>query len=221
MKIATLTIDTGERKNFLRKCREFIYRQTLQPDISYFLTEPSGIKGVDLTWRMKKGLNTLKYFDLIIIFESDDYYADNYIETMVKEWQALGRPDILGIDSTIYYHLETDKYVQINHEGRSSLFSMAFSGKMVDSIEWPPDDTLFLDMWFWKNFKGELISLDPRIPVCIGIKHGIGICGGKGHDKDFRIYATAKNDIDNQWLREIAGNETVDFYKNLMRIGQP
>jgi len=54
----------------------------------------------DITARYRVGYETLRgKVDCILFIENDDWYAPDYIETMVKEWERQNRPEILGVQN--------------------------------------------------------------------------------------------------------------------------
>jgi hypothetical protein len=71
--------------------------------------------------------------------------------------------------------------------------------------------TPFLDIEIWKYAK----STSKRCKFIddtgsIGIKHGIGLCGGKGHKMEMN-----NKDPDMTWLKARVDNDSFEFYKQL------
>jgi hypothetical protein len=76
-------------------------------------------------------------------------------------------------------------------------------------IEFPKDDFVFLDLELWKQLEG--VSIEDSFNSCLGIKHGVGLCGGRGHNQmDF-----THKDENFDFLRSIVDNEAFNFYKSL------
>ena len=107
MKIGVLIITKGDRPKFLEHAKYLISEQTLQPDVIEVVDEETNL-AIDITYRYRVGCKRLvkKGCDLIIFWEDDDFYKFNYIQTMLSEFINNGRPDIIGIEKTIYYHIE-------------------------------------------------------------------------------------------------------------------
>lgn len=209
MKIGVVVPTQGKRPNFLARCYHYLDSQTLKPDIIEVVDNDSGMAR-DLTWRYRVGIDRVKdKCDLIFAIEDDDFYASNYIETMVYKWEQNGRPDIFGPNTTIYYHLAVKKLWQDYHEYRSSMFSTCFRSEAIKRVRFPADSEISLDMNLWKQMSGKTFHSDEII--CVGIKHGIGSYGGVGHDHNRSFYKT--EDPNFNWLRKVVGDDNLEFYK--------
>jgi glycosyltransferase involved in cell wall biosynthesis len=179
----------GERDVFLNRLEYYINRQTLRPDEWIIVDHDTG-HPMDLTERVRIGLNRAKDADLILIMENDDWYSPTYIETMVRAWVKRGTPDLIGYDSTWYYHIKSEGYHLLNHPKRASLMATAIAGSAVDKIQFPADDFTFLDLELWRQLQGVAIE---DTPECVGIKHGIGNTGGVGHRENWKLYEQDSN----------------------------
>lgn len=181
MIIGALIPDRGDRPQLLELCKYMLSRQTRKPDFIQLVNyKPKGPE-YDLTARVRLGVDILKRkgCSCIFIIENDDYYSPEYIDKMSAAWLSNGSPDLLGISSTYYYHIKRAEYTILRHSGRSSLFCTVISAKA--DIPYPTDNTIFLDLHLWAKMKG--IAIDFKYPIAIGIKHGIGLTGGSGHNK--------------------------------------
>jgi hypothetical protein len=215
MVLGVLIPDRGDRPEFLSNLFGMLSRQTIKPDhIDLVNFKPKG-KGTDLTERVRIGFESLKSkgCDVVFIMENDDFYAPEYIETMLFLWELNDEPDIFGTDRTIYYHIEKREYKILGHSGRSSLMNTLLSTKA--NIKWPKDSEVFLDINLWRQLKGKAVRIDKTISI--GIKHGVGLCGGAGHDRmefDFK-------DPFLSYLRSKVDSDSFDFYRSLFPNSVP
>lgn len=195
--------------------------QTFVPDKIYLID--SGViiprKGiVDLAERLIAGIDMAirDCIDLIYIMEDDDYYPNSHII-------PFDSVDFLGIEKTIYYHLFRKRYITMEHKNRSSLFCTAFSlcaghgfaewmARNWNKIKYNP----FLDIELW-NYVNEYdykkIFLRPAM-MPIGIKHGMGLCGGNAHNNDFHYN---RIDYGYAWLKTKVRPESFEFYMNIIK----
>lgn len=179
IKIGVIIPDRNDRPEFLNHCLEMINGQTLQPDFIELVNYEHISTIPDLTPRIRKGFDSLKNkCDVVLIMENDDYYAPDYIETMIKLWIENGKPEIFGTHYTIYYHIGKREFRILEHDGRASLMNTLI--RTDAKISYPEDHEVYLDIHLWKHLKG--ISVDPCKVISIGIKHGVGLCGGNGHN---------------------------------------
>ena len=146
--------------------------------------------------------------------ENDDWYAPNYIESMLNMWKAKGQPDLFGIDYSIYYHIKSNNYLWWVHQGRSSANCIMIKPRL--KINWPADNFNFLDMWLYQN-NHKLVKAfcSPVKPICVGIKHGEGKVGGIAHEEKNTRYD--RNDKDLSFLKETVDKESFDFYTNYFK----
>lgn len=203
----TLTVDRGDRGQFLDFCRHQIDRFVRQPKHKIFVTEPPTSDKVDLTKRIKMGIQAAKGLgiDIIYIVESDDWYDKHYIG---RHW--IGDNDFIGSSKTVYYHIFNKSYTVHSHPNHSSLFCTAFRISALENFIWPPDDTVFLDIDLWRHaIKGGNYILRDE-PIGVGIKHGIGKCAGNGHRAHYQDV-----DKDGSILRGLVDREAYAFYQSL------
>lgn len=210
MKIGCLTPTRGDRPQFIEQCKRLMKLQTLKPNEWEIVDDEPLSNEVDITYRFRIGFERLKAkgVDVVIIIEDDDYISPTYIETMFTAWVENGKPLLFGIAETIYYHLKLKAFNIIKHDGRASAMSTMISTKL--DIDFPKDNEPFFDLHLWKNYKG--VTFKPKEPINIGIKHGIGKCGGKGHLLAFRY---DNEDAEMNWLKSKVDNESFKFYSSL------
>lgn len=209
-KIGVLIPDRGDRPDFLAQALNYISRQTLQPHLMLLKNEAPISDAIDITYRYRTGCEELfaKGCEVVFFWENDDWYAPNYIEKMVQAWQKAGKPPIFGIGNTIYYHLQTGQYVKLNHPRRSSAMNIMVTNAVLKA-HWGDDSYAYTDWQLWCQYRstGKTALFNPLISL--GIKHGVGLCGGGGHTENFAHYN--QTDDNDKLLREIVGND-YEFY---------
>lgn len=213
MKLAVLIPDRGDRPRFLENCLRMIAAQTLQPDIIELVNDAPLSAERDITWRYRTGYDRLRNrgVHLIALMENDDYYHPTYLETMVAHWNDQGRPDLIGQDHTIYYHIrEFGKFV-FNHKTRSSAMNTLLRADM--EFPWCPDNEPFTDVHLWMKSGLKGVTVRPEKLICMGIKHGVGLCGGRSHVDRLERYLPGK-DHEKRFLRVHMDPESFNFYAN-------
>ncbi len=217
IKFCAITPDRGDRPQFLEHCKYQMDRQTVKPDV-HIITGPEAIEPgpfADIIPRIKAGIETVKYlgFNYVFIIENDDYYPDNYFEQMLFGFEK-GYP-FVGISKTIYYSIFLKRYSVLHHTGHSSLMCTGIDLNFFDYFPWPADTEKFLDkkIWAWAIENHIIKFIDPgNMPI--GIKHGIGFCGGTGHNDNFPYQDF---DSDMSWLKTTIRSESFAFYKSLIK----
>lgn len=207
--IGVIVPTRSDRPGFLSNLVRMLEAQTMQYDyISVQDYKPESDQK-DITQRYKRGYNHLNEInvDVIALMEDDDYYAPDYLETMVREWDAYGRPDIFGTNYTIYYHLKLKKYFTMNHPDRASAMNTLIKPNL--KINWPADNEPYTDMALWGQLKGMTIR-PPRV-ISVGMKHNVGLCGGHNHNDRLHRY---KFD-DDGFLASTLDKKSFEFYSNV------
>jgi glycosyltransferase involved in cell wall biosynthesis len=215
MKIAVIVPSRGDRPKFLDNCLRMIKAQTLQPDYIHVANDKPLSASRDITWRYRKAYDALrgKGFDVIFFMEDDDYYHPEYIETMLRAWIAADRPEIFGTTETIYYHIKIFASFIMNHHVRSSAMCTLIKPDL--EINWPVDEDPYTDIALYKQLKYALFT-PPKI-LFLGIKHGVGLCGGDSHVNGLHRYVTGargKKDHNRDFLRSVMDPESFEFYTN-------
>lgn len=203
--------DRGDRSEFLSHLFSMLEGQTRKPDFIELVNYAPISKAFDLTARVKAGFEALKTkgCDVVLIMENDDFYSSDYIETMLFLWELYGEPDLFGTNSTIYYHLKKKEFRVLKHEGRASLMNSMI--KTSAELTWPNDEEVYLDLYLWKQMKGISVSIN-RV-ICLGIKHGIGLCGGNGHDS----MRYDQNDQSSLYLKSNVDEKSFEFYSRIQK----
>lgn len=219
MKIAAITPTRGDRPEFLEHCKYLMEQQIRKPDKHYIIDYPPENDEVDLITRIRKGIEMAKAdgMDYVAIIEDDDYYPEHYFETLEDVFTDT---NILftGSGTTIYYHLGFQAYREMWHPARSSLFTTAFKIDALNDFKWPSLIEPFLDLHLW-NFAmahHETCVIHGSFK-CIGIKHGLGTCGGNGHYMD-KIWYPGTN-IPN--LLKDMDSKSLSFYTKMSELCTP
>lgn len=206
----TITPTRGDRPEFDEFCRWQLSRMRVKPDQSYFIDYKPKSTLKDLIERIQTGIKLARYdgFDRVYIIENDDWYSDNYFNG--HEYHP---GNFVGFSETIYYNIFTRRWKKTEHK-HSSLFCTGFDISALDSFLWPPKNEPFLDvsLWNYARHKERTLKRLSDMPECIGIKHGIGLCGGKGHKMNL-----ANSDKDTEWLKDRIDSTSFDFYKMIAR----
>lgn len=213
-KIAIIIPTRGDRPEFLRICKNLIHRQTIQPDEIIFVDYPGRTGVKDITARYRKGLQeaTARGCTIAFFWEDDDWYHPKYLEWMLGEWRKIGKPNLFGISETYYYHIGEGRRLHMKHIGRASAFCTMVKLPFKMRV-WPADTQPFLDMHMWKSVEGVAVRFtNPKEPYAIGIKHGIGLTGGGGHNKRFSKW---ENGDFTSWFKESIGDDYQTYYSRI------
>lgn len=208
MKFAIITPDRGDRPEFTNFCLHQIDSQKL-PRSSFthiHVNYPPKSDQVDLIDRVKHGVSQAKMlgYDWVLIMENDDAYPADYVSRFLP---FMENNDFIGDDRTIYYNLRSRTYSLFDHPHRASLFTTAFRISALNNFEWPTEGPN-LDIMLWKYARHRRRKFIHT--GAVGIKHGIGKCGGIGHTRRLRY-----NDDDMSFLKERVNSEAYIFYKSL------
>ena len=76
-------------------------------------------------------------------------------------------------------------------------------------VNWCDNNDIFLDLHLWNKHKGKTFT--PETLISVGIKHGIGLCGGSGHNR----MVLTENDEDSKVLKSLVDKESFEFYNKL------
>jgi hypothetical protein len=211
MNYCTITPTRGDRPELLQFCLKQLTKMNRGklPVNAYLMNDRPTSDQPDLVPRIRKGVELAKRdgFEWVFIIEDDDFYPENYFSL----FGDLSAYDFVGFSSTTYYNLRNRTHETMYHPGRSSLFCTGFRISALEKFNWPKDNTTFLDIRLWefaqRGGRFKLIDNNP----CLGIKHGIGKCGGKAHRM-----ALKDSDPNVEFLRYSVDNEAFEFYMELM-----
>jgi glycosyltransferase involved in cell wall biosynthesis len=178
----------------------------LKPDRICIMEYPPESGSCDITQRYRRGYDHLrgKDLDVIALMEDDDWYSPEYLDFMIAKWQEHGKPDIFGTAYTIYYHIKLGAYFTMYHQDRASAMNTLIKPDL--DINWPVDHEPFTDTHLWGTIKGSVFM--PEKVIAVGMKHGIGLCGGRSHVDKLHRY-TQK---DEGFLKQTLDEESYKFY---------
>jgi len=212
MKIGTVTPTLGNRPKFLNFLKSRLERQTRKSDYSVFIDYQNTSGAVDIKERFVKGISECfaNGCDLVLMIEDDDYYPLTYIEEMTAAWARLGKPNLFGVKTTTYYHIESNRFVNMAPSHCSAFCSALAKGANYNVGE---NGSPYYDIALWKANKG--VQVDINHPP-LGIKHGQGVCGGVGHNPNARLYG---NNIDKELLllKQRVDAEAFGFYNQITK----
>jgi hypothetical protein len=176
---------------------------TVKPDKSYFIDYPpkNGVK--DMVDRLKIGIDnaTKDGFEYCYIIENDDYYPADYFEKM-----QFNEHDFIGDPMSVYYHIKTKGYLEAYKPLQPSLFTTGFKISAIKNFRFPNNVFVDIDLWAHaRKAKKRFVNSG-----AIGIKHGVGLCGGKGHSINYRL-----KDEGSEYLKSKVDSEAFDFYTSI------
>lgn len=203
----TITPSRGDRPDLFRFCLIQLQKMNGGEHLTnaYLMNERPTSEAMDLVPRIRKGVEMAKRdgFEWCFIVEDDDAYPEDYFERFLP---YLDGYDFIGDDKSIYYNIKTLRYSVMSHPYRSSLFTTAFRISALNNFEWPDAATPFLDIKLWAYAKHKRkIFIDSG---AVGIKHGLGLCGGKGHQMSLK-----NEDPQMKFLKSKLSDYHIDFYK--------
>ncbi|MCE3278017.1 MAG: hypothetical protein K0S44_208 [Bacteroidetes bacterium] len=222
MRVGVIIPSRGDRPQLLDNCLRMLKNQTVQPEIIELVNHLPESKECDITKRYREGYDRLrnKAIDVIALMEDDDYYSPQYLESMLGVWEKKKRPDLLGTDYTIYYHIKLFSYFIMHHMERASAMNTLIKPDL--NFEWCPDNEPYTDLHLWDLVsKGKLngVVFHPTKHYSIGIKHGVGMCGGRSHTDRLHRYQGnhSTQDYSKDFLREHMDAESFNFYSNYFK----
>lgn len=209
MKIIVVTPTRPERSVFRKNLDRLVALQTLKP-YRHIVIDDEGQEGVrDIGRRYRIGVERAKLYraDLIAFMEDDDYYAPTYLEMLAANYHV--PTAIIGISHSIYYHIKTNKWSRFAHPGRASTNATAI--KIDAPFRMWADDCRYVDLDIWQKLRPRQFILPTEKELVIGIKHGMVLTGGGGHQKDWRKYKN--EDKDWAWLSSQIDSDSLKFYQ--------
>lgn len=185
-----------------------IEAQTLKPELICVMCYPPDSDKCDITQRYRIGYRDLSGLglDVIALMENDDWYSTEYLEYMVNKWQEHGKPDIFGTAYTIYYHLKLGAYFTMYHQDRASAMNTLIKPDL--NLTWPVDHDPFTDTHLWQTVKGT--AFFPEKVISVGMKHGVGLCGGRSHVDKLHRYTQ----MDEGFLKQTLDEQSYKFYSS-------
>lgn len=218
MKIAVVIPDRGDRPAFIGNCMRMIRLQSayMENDITIFHVDfaPAADGQKDITKRYRSGyeaVNKSGDFNLIFFMENDDWYHEDYMHEMILAWINHDQPDIFGTNYTIYYHLQLKKWFIMNHPERASAMNTLIKPGL--NIQWPADNEPYTDLHLWMKCGLNGVTWNPGRIISIGMKHGVGLCGGVNHTD--HLHRFINTDPSSDLLRLVMDEDSYDFYTQI------
>jgi hypothetical protein len=207
MSFAVIIPDRNDRPELTEFCFKQIERMTRKPDEIIHVNYPAISNDMDLAERVFYGAKAAegKGFDLVFILENDDAYPADYFERF-----GAMQGDLFGDDLTFYYNLKNRTFQSFPHAGRSSLFTTGFRISSVKGFQFSGNQ--FLDIRLWKYAAERGLKRTFIHSGAVGMKHGTGLCGGKGHTMKMKNCDSNMN-----WLKDRVDRESYLFYADLSR----
>lgn len=210
MSIMLLTCDRQDRHELLTHCKWQVSRFVSAFDEHLIVDYPAKNDRPDLTERVRQGYEYAKVqgYDWVAIIENDDLYKPEYLTQILNQTATT---DFIGSEFTYYYNLRNRTWERTMHPNHSSLFCTAFRVSAMKDFKWNLANKVFLDVDLWRyarKFRRTFVELP-----AIGIKHGIGLCGGKGH-----VQVMANKDPDLAWLKSKIDEQSFSFYESLIKV---
>lgn len=184
IKVGIIIPDRNDRPEFLANCLRMMEAQTLKPHIIQLVNDRPSDDKYDITKRYRLGYERLrnKGLDIIAFIENDDWYSPLYLQKMINNWLKNRRPQLFGTNCTIYFHIRLQRYLTMDHDDRSSAMNTFIKPDM--KFPWCPDNEPYTDMYLWLGLKNKITNkyiYGPSQIISMGMKHGIGKCGGRSH----------------------------------------
>lgn len=220
MKVGVIIPTRGDRSRFLNNCIAQMMEQTLQPAIIYTVDFAPAGPEKDITKRYRIGYDKLRGegLDVIAFIEDDEAYSPDYLRQMTVEWDAAGRPDLFGTNYTHYFHLKHKAYFTMHHVDRSSMMNTFIKPDL--SFPWCADEMPYTDIHLWDSLKkGKVLTsglCSPSYAISVGIKHGVGLCGGEFHTNNEDVFMGSRGvqDPDFNLLKQVCSPGSFEFFKN-------
>jgi hypothetical protein len=209
MNICAIIPDRNDRTEFTSHCFTQLERMTVKPHKVFHINYRPDTERFDLISRVRKGVSQARAegYEWAFIIENDDYYPVNYFERFLP---YLDKFDFIGSEESNYYNLRNQTHNTFQHPYRSSLCNTAFRISALQNFSWPTDHSPFLDIKLWqecaRHHRRKFIETGT-----VGIKHNLGLCGGKGHVMNMR-----NKDFDLSWLRSRVDEQSFNFYKGMI-----
>lgn len=118
--------------------------------------------------------------DLVLVFEDDDWYSPDYIETMAG---LLKDAELAGISDAIYYKLPSRRIINMYNREHASLAATGFRRSVCSEVERVCKEygNVFIDMGLWNDYQGSKKLLpQPRKNGSVYIMQFKLMPGGRG-----------------------------------------
>ena len=205
MRITCITPTCEGREPFLKLCRKYVERFTLQPEEHLVQTGPF-LENLD------KLLSRVRT-ELVAFIEDDDWYHPRYLADMVSRLEYSKRA-MIGYDPTLYYHVVRRGYMTLPHRGRASLYATVGIASVIESAYArlrEKGGRISVDQSLWQMLAQTSVTTVGQLAV--GMKHGLTRTEGNGHYAPQEAWT---KDHDMEYLKKIIGKEDAETYAELI-----
>jgi hypothetical protein len=163
---------TGGRPEAFVLCEKYMARQTVMPDAWIVVDDVDPPTKCTMGQQVVRpeprhqhysepnsqhrnilaGLPQMGADDLLIIFEDDDWYSADYIETQKQFAERYPHLGMFGQVPSRYYRVDERAARVFEDTPHSSLASTAFRGRMLEAIQYACESRAWLDTYLWKRF---------------------------------------------------------------------
>jgi len=226
----TLLTTTGSRPQAWKICQKLMARQTYTGQVRWIVVD-DGEKEQEIdfnpmrgVWHMEiyrpeplwqpgqntqarnllTGLAVVKNEENLVIIEDDDFYANDWLETVEKQLQ---KAELVGESNARYYNIKKRMGREMVNRTHSSLCSTAMRGQAIETFRSVCRPGIeFIDHILWQAHSNRQIFDGHRVVGIKGLPGRQGI--GMGHHEKF----TGTRGNDGKLLLEWVGPDAVGFY---------
>lgn len=224
MKPIQLLTATGARPEAFALCQRWAARQTYTGQVHWIIVDdgpqPLRVERMPENWllivirrapfwqpgqntqaaNLLRGLDAINLELPLIIWEDDDWYAPDWLETVTAE---LARSELVGECRARYYNVALRRGRQLGNASHASLCATAMRGRAIHTFRKACERRpKFIDLDLWKSHRSRHLFGGNRV---VGIKGLPGRGGiGMGHRDDFRGEYDPDGALLRQWIGEDA-----------------
>lgn len=233
----TLLTCTGARPEQWEYCKDYVASQTYANDIRWIIVDDgevaSSLRGIPRRigcevirprpfWKagensqrrnMLAGLDTISRDEKVVIWEDDDWYAPQYLETLAP---LLDRYDLVGEAPAHYYSIPLARYACLNNLRHACLRASAGTRTGVDSLKncFEQLDVKFHDLHWWHSHRGSRHLFRSKLTIGLkGLPGRGGVCAQ--HE-----YMNGAPDNDGSMLRQWIGDDA-ERYRSHWKTKEP
>lgn len=232
---------TGGRPAAFALCENYMARQTLMPDAWIVVDDVDPPTRCTMGQQVVRpeprhqhypepnsqhrnilaGLPQMAADDLLIVFEDDDWYSPEYIETQKQFANRYPHLGMFGQVPSRYYRVDERASRVFEDTPHSSLASTAFRGRMLEAIQYACESRAWLDTYLWKRFGANQGFLWSDIQV-VGIKGMPGRAGvSEAHRQEVAEDERWQRDLNLVTLERWIGKEDAHAYLKFWRTDLP
>lgn len=211
MRIGVVIPTRGDRPDLMKRSLYYLDRQSITPDRLEIVNHKPFTGDCDITQRFRYGITKLyKDVDIIIMWEDDDWYIEDFIAKTVELWEMNPHCEMIGFSGHLYYNINSQIYSRFRGGVIPPMATTSIASSYVDKMSWPTDTTASTDLYIWRKCNKYFRYGQEDKFWHIGIKHGIGKTVTSSHSR-----LTGTKDIDFEYLRANISAEDFLFYEAL------